>query len=293
MSPAAQMPRTDVSRSAEQATPPLSPSSSPAARASITSGIAPVPITTMSAASSRPEAQTTRSHPRVALEALEPVAADQLDAVLAQQRAEELARRRAEVRRRAARPRASPSCSGARASSASPRPRRRCRSRRPARRARPRARRRGSRRRCRACAGSGSPRAARRRRAGGGRSRRWRCSATPNSTTSLVESVAVRAAVSSRITLVRGASLIERLEYQASSWNRQASRSCGPGQVALRRRRALVGRVGLAADEHHVAAEVALVAAPRRRRRPPRRRRRSARRPQRSATARRSRRTGA
>ena len=60
MSPAAQMPRTDVARSAEQATPPLSPSSSPAARASITSGIAPVPITTMSAGSSRPEAQTTR-----------------------------------------------------------------------------------------------------------------------------------------------------------------------------------------------------------------------------------------
>ena len=36
---------------------------------------------------------------RIAIEALEPVAADELDAVLAQQRAEELARRRAEVPR--------------------------------------------------------------------------------------------------------------------------------------------------------------------------------------------------
>jgi hypothetical protein len=55
-------------------------------------------------------------------------------------------------------------------------------------------------------------------------------SATPNSTTSLVESVAVRAAVSMRITLVRGASSIERAAYQAASWNRQASRSCLPAR---------------------------------------------------------------
>ena len=60
MSPAAQTPGADVSRSAAHATPPVSPSSSFAARASITSGIAPVPITTMSASTARPEAVTTR-----------------------------------------------------------------------------------------------------------------------------------------------------------------------------------------------------------------------------------------
>ena len=55
-------------------------------------------------------------------------------------------------------------------------------------------------------------------------------SATPYSTTSLVESVAVRAAVSSFITLVRVASSIECFAYQAASWNRQASRSSAPAR---------------------------------------------------------------
>ena len=55
-------------------------------------------------------------------------------------------------------------------------------------------------------------------------------SATPKATTSLVESVAVRAVVSSRITLVRAASSIERRAYQAASWNRQASRSWSPAR---------------------------------------------------------------
>ena len=97
-SPAAQMPGAEVSRLAEHATPPVSPSSSLAARASITSGIAPVPITTMSASSVRPDAVTTRSTRSRALEPLEPVGRHELDAVLAQQGAEEAAGRRAEVR---------------------------------------------------------------------------------------------------------------------------------------------------------------------------------------------------
>jgi hypothetical protein len=46
----------------------------------------------------------------------------------------------------------------------------------------------------------------------------------------LVDSVAVRASVSSRITLVREASSIERFAYQAASWNRHASRSCVPAR---------------------------------------------------------------
>ena len=59
MSPAANTPGTEVSSWAEQRTPPLSPSSSPADRASITSGITPTPTTTMSHSSSRPELVTT------------------------------------------------------------------------------------------------------------------------------------------------------------------------------------------------------------------------------------------
>ena len=61
MSPAAHTPGADVASVGEQRTPPLSPSSSFADRASMTSGTAPVPITTMSAGSSRPDAVTTRS----------------------------------------------------------------------------------------------------------------------------------------------------------------------------------------------------------------------------------------
>src|SRR5829696_1229742 len=58
-------------------------------------------------------------------------------------------------------------------------------------------------------------------------------SATPYSTTSFVESVASRAAVSSRITLVLVASSIERFAYQPASWIRQASRSCAPARYPL------------------------------------------------------------
>ena len=61
MSPAAHTPGAEVSSAAPQRTPPVSPSSSPAARASMTSGTAPVPMTTASASTTRPEAQTTRS----------------------------------------------------------------------------------------------------------------------------------------------------------------------------------------------------------------------------------------
>ena len=209
----------------------VSPSSSFAARASITSGIAPVPITTMSAGELAPGRGDHALDAVVALEPLEPVAADELDAVLAQQRAEE--------RRRPSAPKCVESGASSSITIVQRLPERGQRRRDlagdvgaadRARRARPPRRRRGSRRRCRACAGSGCPRAARRRR----RSRRTLApvaiSATPYSTTSLVESVAVRAAVSSRITLVRDASSIERLAYQAASWNRQASRSCAPAR---------------------------------------------------------------
>ena len=55
-------------------------------------------------------------------------------------------------------------------------------------------------------------------------------SATPYSTTSLVDSVAVRALVSSFITLVRVASSIERRAYQASSCRRHSARSMLPAR---------------------------------------------------------------
>src|SRR3954453_3820936 len=60
MSPAAKMPGTDVSSPELQRTPPLSPSSSPAERASMTSGITPTPTTTMSQSSSFPAFVITR-----------------------------------------------------------------------------------------------------------------------------------------------------------------------------------------------------------------------------------------
>src|SRR5436305_2013010 len=52
MSPATNTPGTEDSSVALAITPPLSPSSSPAARARVTSGITPTPITTASASSS-------------------------------------------------------------------------------------------------------------------------------------------------------------------------------------------------------------------------------------------------
>ena len=118
----------------EQATPPVSPSARPEERASMTSGTAPVPITTRSASISRPDSVSTaatRSSPT------NPPAGrrDELDAP---------GRSRA--------PTNAPTCgpSGSRAASSSitivqrlptpsarPRPRRRCRSRPSARPARP------------------------------------------------------------------------------------------------------------------------------------------------------------
>ena len=59
MSPAAKMPGTEVSSPALHFTPPVSPSSSPAERASVTSGCTPTPTTTMSQSSSRPSRVTT------------------------------------------------------------------------------------------------------------------------------------------------------------------------------------------------------------------------------------------
>ena len=158
-SPAAHTPGADVSSVDEQAMPPVSPSASPADRASITSGTAPMPITTRSASSDaaatrspraargrRPRSAPARRSPTQSMPwsrstpaknslAVAPEPERQRPVLLHDQRAR-LALRRSATRR----------------------PRRRCRSRRRARRARPRRRRRGSRRRCRARAGSGCPR---------------------------------------------------------------------------------------------------------------------------------------
>ena len=84
-------------------------------------------------------------------------------------------------------------------------------------------------------------------------------SATLKDTTSFVDSVAVRAAVSSRITLVRPASSIDRFAYQAASWKLAAVAVLGAGQVALGRGRPLVRRVGLAAHQQDALAEAAVV----------------------------------
>ena len=177
--------RRRLAASASSARRRVSPSSSPAERASITSGTAPVPITTRSASSSsRPDSVTTRCdarrRPRSAPSA-SPV--DELDRRARAARSAKNApaaapkprrqRRVLEHHQRAAL---------AHARSATPRPRRRCRSRRSARRARRPRRRRGSRPRCRARAGSGCPRARRRRRAAGARSRRWRAARAPKPT---------------------------------------------------------------------------------------------------------------
>src|SRR5436309_9281461 len=59
MSPAAQIPGTELSRVDEHLTPPASPISSPAALASVTSGLTPAPITTHSAGNSLPDLVTT------------------------------------------------------------------------------------------------------------------------------------------------------------------------------------------------------------------------------------------
>ena len=61
MSPAAKMPGTELSSRAEHSTPPASPISSPAAFASVTSGVTPAPITTKSQSSSSPLFVTTLS----------------------------------------------------------------------------------------------------------------------------------------------------------------------------------------------------------------------------------------
>ena len=60
MSPAAQMPSAEVSSVCEQRTPPVSPSSRPDERASMTSGIAPVPEHHEVGSSTRPDSVTTR-----------------------------------------------------------------------------------------------------------------------------------------------------------------------------------------------------------------------------------------
>ena len=112
-SPAAQTRAALVRRLSSQRTPPLSPSSSPAERASITSGVTPTPQTTRSR---RELAPALRDHARDALVALEPldlVAVDDADAALGEDAAEERADLRGRSRAPSARPRASrssPAC---------------------------------------------------------------------------------------------------------------------------------------------------------------------------------------
>ena len=248
MSPAAQMPGAEVSRSAEQAhAAALARARARPTRASITSGIAPVPITTMSAVELAPGGGDGRAPPRGrALEPLEPVAAHQLDPTLAQQRAEE-------------RRRSGPKCVDSGASSTIT-----IVQRRPCGRERGRnlagdvgpadqhhvlgrlAPRRGSRPRAERRAGGGPPPAGR----PSTRSRRTfapvAISATPYSTTSLVDGVAVRAAVSRRITLVRVRQLDRAPGVPGGIVDQARVAVLLAGQIALGRRRALVGRIGLA-----------------------------------------------
>ena len=105
-------------------TPPRSPSSSPAARASVTSGVTPAPITTTSRIDLEPALRDDLAHPPVAaLEARQLVAAVHLHPVLLEQPA---GRSRPACAPKTARARdllhASRSCSACRAASATPPP---------------------------------------------------------------------------------------------------------------------------------------------------------------------------
>ena len=93
---AAQTPRAEVSRSAEQATPPVSPSSSPRARQHDVGHHARAHHDHVGR-DLPPRGAHDALDALLSLEPLDRLAADQLDAVVAQQAREELARRRAEV----------------------------------------------------------------------------------------------------------------------------------------------------------------------------------------------------
>ena len=172
-------------------------------------------------------------HALAALEAGDLVAADDLDAVLLEHAAEEapgggaeaaLERMVLEHDHRHAR---------CRARSAKRRPRRRCRTRPRTRRARRPRSPRGCRRRCRGRAGSARPRAGRRRPPGGGPSRPVAISARSKPTSSLVESLAVRAAVSSSRTLVRVSSSTSLGSHQSAACTCAPSGPCSPRRYSL------------------------------------------------------------
>ena len=203
----------------------------PPPRASITSGITPAPITTQSQSSSSPPFVTTLRHAAVgALEALELVAAVHLHAVLLEHALEE-----------ARRPRAPNWRSSVTSSSITIEHLHAVRG--------------GERRRHLAAdvaaadqhhalgvLGVGADRVrvaeraqvvdARRgrsrRRAAGARSRRWRAAPLSNSTSSLVDSVATRSAVSSFITLVRVSSSMSCSSHHSSGRNSTSSRDSLP-----------------------------------------------------------------
>ena len=211
-------PGAEVSSPDEQRSPPVSPSSSPAERASITSGDTPTPTTTRSQSSSRPELVTTFvTRPSGALEAVELVSPEQLHAVVLQHAVEEardllaelaLERDVLEHHDRALDPVRGGERGGHLAADVAAADQHdplgllgigadRVRV-------------------GRTRAGSGCRRGRSRPRAGDGRWRRWPASALPKPTVSLVDSVATRSAVSSFITLVRVSSSTPCSSHQPS-----------------------------------------------------------------------------
>ena len=189
----------------------------------MTSGIAPVPSTTMSASSTRPDSADDALHPAVALEARQRIRRHALDPVRVEHAGEEAARRRAEVGRERRvldhHERAALAHRGQRGRDLA-----------------------GDvgaadqhdalgvlgvgpdrRRRCRARAGSGSPRGRRRRRAAGARSRRSRAARGRSRRCPSSTAYAVLASVSSFITLVRVSSSMSCSAYHSAGCSSASS----------------------------------------------------------------------
>ena len=223
------MPGTEVSSRDEHTTPPLSPRSSPAAFASVTSGITPAPITTQLRLERQPAlGNHVRDPPVRALEPRERLGAVDLDRRAPRARAGRSRRPPARRCARTSRPPASRSCTCCRARSASPPPRSRCTSRRSARRARHPPRRARSRRSWGSCAGSGSRRGRRARRATCRTFAPVASSALSNATSSPFESFAFRPSASSLITLVRVIRSIFCSPHHSSGRKRISSRDSLP-----------------------------------------------------------------
>ena len=225
MSPAAKIPGTELSRPAEHSTPPASPSSSPAERASVTSGITPgahdhhVAVERLAALGDHAAHAPVR-----ALEALELVAAVDLHAVLLEHAVEEAAHLAARTAlERHVLHHQDAALHAVRGGERGRDLACRCSCRRSARRARPARRRRGSRRSCRTRAGSGCRRGRRPPRAAGARWRRWpaarcRTRSRPWSTAS-----PRAASLSSFITLVRVSSSMSCSPHHSSGRNSASS----------------------------------------------------------------------